>query len=796
MPAGMRGDEALFLRAPIPMWVFDRETLRFLAVNDEAVERYGYPRDAFLSMTIEDIRPPEDVPRVREEVARPRASRGSTGTWRHVRRDGSTIDVEVTAVDVTYAGRPARLVAVVDVTERERARRERDRTEARSAAIVASSLDAIVLMDHEGRITEFNPAAERIFGHRQEEVLGRPLAETIVPPELRARHREGLARFRRTGRGRVLGRRLELTGMRADGTTFPVELSIVRVDLPGEPLFAGTIRDITDRKRAEEELVAWGAVFELARWGIAEVDPAARTIVRANPAFAAMHGYAPDELIGRPPIELYAPEERHRVRKAVAEATRTGHHVFEAARLRRDGSTFHALVDLTVVRDEGGGEAKRLVSVLDVSDLRRARDRLAFLAETGALLSAGKEPEEVLARAARAAVPAVADWCAVDVVEPDGSLRPVALVHPDPAMVELAEGLRRRFPPAAEGLLGEVLRTGRPALLPEIRPEMLEAAARDEEHARLLRELGLRSAVVVPIATAERVVGVVTLVAAGSGRTYGPEDLAMAEEFARRAAGAIDQHALYAETRALNLELERRVAERTRELEEINAELDAFAYSVSHDLRAPLRAMEGFGRALEEDMADRLDETGRDHVHRIVRAARRMDALIQDLLAYSQLTRSELQLQPVDLDACVAEAREWVQAEIEARGAVVEAGRGMPRVVAHPATLVQVLANLLGNAVKFGEPGVVPRVEIRAEERGTMVRIEVRDNGIGIAPEHQERIFRVLERLHGADAYTGTGIGLAIVRRGVERMGGRVGVTSSPGAGSTFWIELPAGEGG
>jgi PAS domain S-box-containing protein len=355
MPAGMRGDEALFLRAPIPMWVFDRETLRFLAVNDEAVERYGYPRDAFLSMTIEEIRPPEDVPRVREEVARPRASRGSTGTWRHVRRDGSTIDVEVTAVDVTYAGRPARLVAVVDVTERERARRERDRTEARSAAIVASSLDAIVLMDHEGRITEFNPAAERIFGYRREEVLGRPLAETIVPPELRARHREGLARFRRTGRGRVLGRRLELTGMRADGTTFPVELSIVRVDLPGEPLFAGTIRDITDRKRAEEELAAWGAVFELARWGIAEVDPAARTIVRANPAFAAMHGYAPDELIGRPPIELYAPEERHRVRKAVAEATRTGHHVFEAARLRRDGSTFHALVDLTVVRDEGAG---------------------------------------------------------------------------------------------------------------------------------------------------------------------------------------------------------------------------------------------------------------------------------------------------------------------------------------------------------------------------------------------------------------------------------------------------------
>jgi PAS domain S-box-containing protein len=230
--------------------------------------------------------------------------------------------------------------------------------------------------------------------------------------------------------------------------------------------------------------------------------------------------------------------------------------------------------------------------------------------------------------------------------------------------------------------------------------------------------------------------------------------------------------------------LEEVVAERT-------AELEAFAYSVSHDLRAPLRAMQGFALALLEDYAERLDHIGRNYAQRIVAAAQRMDALIHDLLDYSRLSRSEMQLQPVNLQEVIDEVLKQLEAEIQEREAQVSVEEPLPQVMGHYATLLQAMENLLTNAVKFVASGVQPQVRVWAEEHSRWVRLWVEDNGIGIAPEHRERIFRVFERLHGVETYPGTGIGLAIVRKGIERMGGRVGVESAPGQGSRFWVELP-----
>jgi PAS domain S-box-containing protein len=239
-------------------------------------------------------------------------------------------------------------------------------------------------------------------------------------------------------------------------------------------------------------------------------------------------------------------------------------------------------------------------------------------------------------------------------------------------------------------------------------------------------------------------------------------------------------------------ELERR----TEELREVNAELEAFSYSVSHDLRAPLRALRGFSEALLEDHAQALDEEGQEYARRIGDAAQRMDRLIEDILAYSRLSRAQLRLQPVSLTRVVAEALRELKHEVSTRGARVRVEQRLPEVMSHQTTLVQIVSNLMTNALKFVAPGVRPQMRIWAEPlaasaAGT-VRLYIEDNGIGIAPEHTERIFGVLERLHGAEAYPGTGIGLAIVRRGIERLGGRVGVESNPGGGSRFWLELPA----
>jgi PAS domain S-box-containing protein len=236
--------------------------------------------------------------------------------------------------------------------------------------------------------------------------------------------------------------------------------------------------------------------------------------------------------------------------------------------------------------------------------------------------------------------------------------------------------------------------------------------------------------------------------------------------------------------------LEDFVAQRTDQLEAVNKELESFAYSVSHDLRAPLRAMEGFANALLEDYADSLDSVGRDYALRVVSAAQHMDTLIQDLLAYSRLSRSALKPSTVSLDSVLGEVMHQFNPEINKTGAQIRVERPLPEVMGDHATLVQVLSNLLSNAIKFVQPGVKPGVKIWAEEKNGRVRLWVEDTGIGIAPEYHDRIFRIFERLQGVETYPGTGIGLAIVKKGLERMGGQAGVESVPGSGSKFWVEL------
>ncbi len=238
-----------------------------------------------------------------------------------------------------------------------------------------------------------------------------------------------------------------------------------------------------------------------------------------------------------------------------------------------------------------------------------------------------------------------------------------------------------------------------------------------------------------------------------------------------------------------NAELESIVGLRTAELRLSNTQLETFVYSIAHDLRAPLRAMQGFAQLLVQDHAASLNEEGRNYANFINTAAQTMDHLLADLLAFSHISQQKFELVPVALDAVVLSALAGCESEIRESHATIENIPPWPPVLAHAATLRQVLVNLLSNAVKFVSSGA-PRVRLHAEELpGAILRIWIEDNGIGIPSEFQERIFQVFQRLH-TTAYAGTGIGLAIVQKGVERMGGRVGVESAPGTGSKFWIEL------
>lgn len=230
-------------------------------------------------------------------------------------------------------------------------------------------------------------------------------------------------------------------------------------------------------------------------------------------------------------------------------------------------------------------------------------------------------------------------------------------------------------------------------------------------------------------------------------------------------------------------------------LRESNAELESFSYSVSHDLRAPVRAMHAFAEALLDDCRSQLGESGKDFATRIVSNAERMEALIEDLLVYSRVQHTHCELRPVNLETVLREALQQLDNTSPGAGARILIERPLQSVLGHPAILLQILINLLSNALKFVPEGVAPRVRVETEQRGATIRLWVHDNGIGIAPEHHDAIFRGFERLHGIERYPGTGLGLAIVRKGAERMGGRAGLESSSGHGSRFWVDLMADPG-
>lgn len=237
----------------------------------------------------------------------------------------------------------------------------------------------------------------------------------------------------------------------------------------------------------------------------------------------------------------------------------------------------------------------------------------------------------------------------------------------------------------------------------------------------------------------------------------------------------------------LNLELERRVEERAGRLQKTSDELDHFSYSITHDLRAPLRAMQGFAKMLSDDCAECLRPTSMDLIRKIIAAADRMDQLIQDTLNYSKILRSEFALRPVDPLAVLRGVLEtYPQFAGSAMRIAIEGD--FPLVLADEAPLAQCFSNILGNSMKFVAPGTTPELKIWAEPYGARVRLFFQDNGIGVPREAQERIFGMFQRLD--KCYEGTGIGLAIVRRAAERMGGQVGVDSQPQIGSRFWLEL------
>lgn len=448
-------------------------------------------------------------------------------------------------------------------------------SEARKGAMLESALDAVVTMDHEGHIVEFNPAAERIFGRTEEQVVGRLLADTIIPPELRERHRLGLQRYLETGRATVLGHRMEVSALRADGTQFPAELAISRISGHEPAMFTGYIRDITDRLQGEAERERLLELESLTRMDATRARDQLEAILRgvadgvtaqsptgalvfANDAAVSQMGFASvEELLSAAPEELLSgfelldedgeafPPERLPGRRALA-----GEAATEVVRFRvRDtGEEQWSVVKSTPIRDEHGNVTLAINVIEDVTESKRSEQAQAFLAEASAILARSLDFDATVQQVAELAVPAIADYCVVDVVGAGGRLERAALAHAAPEQVALVEELTAYDQPDEIDAGGpRVVRTGVAELLPEIPSALLEQAAQDERHLELMRELDMRSAIAAPMVARGRTVGTVSFVVTGNRRRYGAADLALAEELGRRTGIAVDNARLYRE---------------------------------------------------------------------------------------------------------------------------------------------------------------------------------------------------------------------------------------------------------
>ena len=607
----------------------------------------------------------------------------------------------------------------------------------------------VAVTDASGTITYVNDRFCEISGYPREELLGRNhriinsgYHEPAMFDALYATVSEG-----RTWRGEIRNRS-------KDGRIYWVDTTIVPLlDEHGLPERYVSIRwDITERKQAEAALreseSGYRTLTEALPHMVWTADP------QLTPTYFSEHwieftGWRAEGTDFASWLQLVHPEDRSGLQSVVEPAVAAGRPHEAEFRLRRvDGVYRRVLSRATPRRDAAGALVQWVGTVTDIEErwqasqaLRRSEALTQAIIEGSTALVYAKDLQGRYFLANRA-------WCSVVGVQPH------QVQGTDDAQVFGPEvGARLR----AVDL--RVLETGEPTIAEEA------AVLRGRQLTYLSSKFPLRDA---------------------DGSIYA---------ICGVSSDITELKSAQQEVQLLNAGLEERVAERTRQLSEANHELEAFSYTVSHDLRAPLRGLQGFAQAVHEDYGCRLDDEGRAYLDRIIAAARRMEALIQDLLDYGRLARAELPLKDLPLAMAIAAAQERVAQDIQRRHAVIELQEPLPPVHAHPAMLVQVLTNLLGNAVKFVAPGTTPHVRLRAEPRGDCVRVWVEDNGIGIKPEHQERIFGVFERLHGQETYPGTGVGLAIVKKGCERMEGSCGVQSQPGAGSRFWFQLPAAKG-
>ncbi len=638
---------------------------------------------------------------------------------------------------VTIAGLvPAvpRALTLLSPEELQREIDSRTRAEEKFRGLLESAPDAMVIVNSAGRIVLVNAQTEALFGYRREELLGREV-EILLPERYRGAHVAHRHGFSAAPRARKMGQGRALDGLRKDGGEFPVEVALSPLETDEGTFVISAIRDATERRLVDRSLQRnefYRLLVESVKdYAIFLLDPRG-CVVSWNAGAERIKGYRADEVIGQHFSRFYTEEDllQGLPQKELQAATSQGRYEEENWRRRKDGSRFWANVVITALRDDAGVLTGFAKVTRDMTERKRAQESLAWQAR---LLDVAHD--------------------AIMVRDMDGRIS------------YFNRGAEIRYGWTRQEAVGQVahhlLKTQSTEPLDEVESKLLRDEEWEGELVHIRRD-GTR------IDVASRWV----LERDDQGRPL--SILEINNDISERK------------------RIDEALRQRTAQLEAANKELEAFSYSVSHDLRAPLRAIDGFSRILLEDFAEPLPDEAKEYLQSVRNNARQMGRLVDDLLAFARLGRQAIRKHIIDPAKLVRQCLDELRGEQDGRSIDVIMG-DLPPCQAEPNLLKQVWINLLSNAIKYTRGREVATIEIGSRDHGDPSGESVyfvRDNGVGFDMRYADKLFGVFQRLHRAEEYEGTGVGLAIVQRIVHRHGGRVWAEARPHEGATFYFTL------
>ncbi len=878
----------LFANNPYPMWVYDLETLRFLAINEAAVTHYGYSLEEFQQMDITDIRPEEEIPAVLANAVQDRPVYQASGQWRHRTKAGKVFPVEIFSHSLAFSGRKAALVAAIDISDRQAALSALKKTESErqelQQIIDRSPVMVFLWRAEASRPVEYVSESVRKLGYNPEELTsGRMRYMEMIDPEDRPRIKAETEANIQAGIDEYIQ---EYRVFAKDGSKHWIEdRTYIRRDPNGKVLdIRGILQDITERKQAE--IAVQDTDRRLKEIIDALPDPTFVVdkdgyVLVWNRAIEEMTGVPAENILGKGNYEYALPFYHQRrpmltdwvlnrteVREYYPHAEQSQGSVTAEVFLPDFKGGIYIWVKVTPLYDSYGHLAGAIETIRDITERKQAeealqqeRDLLNKLMETspagiifvnakGELTFANQSAEQILGLTKETITSRLynsPDWHLTDfdgnpfppeqlpfyqvattnkpvygvqyaiekpggnwaflsvsgapIFESDGRLNGVVFAIDNVTEEKLADTILKKERDKFKNILDSMpygvyivdndynLEYVNPVLESEFGLAVGQTCydffeERQEECPWCSQQDAFHGKSSRWEWTSDH-----------NHKTYELFDTPV-----YNADGSISKLEIFfdvterkrfeEELKRANDEMELRVQQRTSQMETANRELEAFSYSVSHDLRAPLRHIDGFSQALVEDCYDQLDETGQRYVERIRAGTQQMAELIDALLNLSRLTRAELQIEKVDLGPLARKILDDLQKQ--------EPGRKVKLVINEPLSaegdgrlLTVLLQNLLANAWKFTTHTSRPKIElgISGEKAGKPIYY-VRDNGAGFDMAYADKLFGAFQRLHGKDEFPGTGIGLATVKRIITRHGGEIWAEGAVGQGAAFYFTL------